>query len=213
MSTFDHADRVHRLVKEALDRGTVGSLEEAEALFQRYRLVLEIGATEAANAGHQATLLTAVALGRRVFLGGVLVRLGADAPLLVPLPLAPTLRDAIVELGGCLSDETVPDELPIIVIGGSPRPRDVPFKIRTLARGWRGGIVPAESARHDGEEPMPLAAMLAAAFAISEAFLYIRGENAAAGYRSVGLSLWNPHPDVDWLAPSSNEPKIGRAHV
>jgi hypothetical protein len=49
--------------------------------------------------------------------------------------------------------------------------------------------------------------MLAAALAVNEAFLYVRAENAAAGYRTVGLSLWDPRNDVDWLAPTG-EPRL-----
>jgi hypothetical protein len=209
MSLFTHAERVHRLVKEALDRGTASSLEEGEALFRHYRLVVEIGASQACSAVHQATLLTAVALGRRVFLGGVLVRLGANAPLLVPLPIAHTLCEAIAELGGLVSDEAVTDEIPHIVIGGAPRPRQVIFEVRTVVIGWRGGIVPVEWAEEDrGETAVPLAAMLAAALAINESFLHARGENASAGNRSAGLSLWNPHRENDWLADLVDEPKL-----
>lgn len=207
MSTFSHADRVHRLVKEVLDRGAAQSLEEAEALFRRYRIALEIDSHAARSASHQATLLTAVALARRVFLGGVVVRSSANVPLAVPLPLGSTLHEAVERLGGRIAHEMPLDDVPLIVIGGESRPRRVPFEIRTVAMGWRGGIVPAESTEGAEEDiAIPLAAMLAAALAINEAFLYVRGENAAAGHRTVGLSLWNPHAESDWLTPSADEP-------
>jgi hypothetical protein len=183
-------------------------LEEAETLFQQYQLVLEFGASEVGSALHQTTLLTAVALGRRVFLGGVVVRLGADAPLLVPLPLALTLREAIIQLGGQISNDMVGDHLPHIVVGGKPRIRKRPFEVRTVASGWRGGMVPVESEEADGTKAMPLSAVLAAALAINDAFLYIRGEHAGAGHRSVGLSLWNPHPGNEWLVGTKDEPEL-----
>jgi hypothetical protein len=208
MSQFTPADRVHRLIKEALDRGTARSLEEAEALFQRYRLVLEIAPADAQCATHQASLLTAVTLARRVFLGGVIVRLAIDAPLRLPLPLPPTLGAAIGELGARISTEAVDEAIPRIVIGGAPRARAAPFEVRTIACGWRGGIVPIEASIACSDSAIPLAAMLAAALAVNEAFLYVRAENAAAGYRAAGLSLWNPQPEGDWLRSDADEPEL-----
>ena len=52
---------------------------------------------------HQATLLTVVALARRVFFGGVFVTGSLDVPTAVPGCLAPTLREAIEELGGSIA--------------------------------------------------------------------------------------------------------------
>ena len=208
MSTFSHADRMHRLIKEVLDSGAAQSLEEAEALFGRYRVVLEIGANEIGSASHQASLLTAIILGRRVFLGGVFVQLGANAPLAVSVPFASTILEAVKMLGGRISNETSREDVPRIVIGGEPRLRQVPFEIRTAALGWRGGIVPVESHEGSGVSAMPLAAMLAAAFAINEAFMYLRAENAAAGHRAVGLSLWSPHSECDWLSSPRDEPGL-----
>lgn len=208
MSTFTPADQLHRLIKEALDRGTARTLEEAEAMFRRFRLVLEVAPEDAQSVAHQISLLTAVALARRVFLGGVLVRLPSDAPLRVPLPLPSTLAAAVERLGARVSGEVIDDTLPRIVIGAGPRPRTVPFEVRTIADGWRGGIVPVESPELASLVAMPLAAMLAAALAINEAFLYVRAENAAAGHRSIGLSLWNPCPHEDWLQTRSDEPAL-----
>jgi hypothetical protein len=208
MSPFTPADRLHRLIKEPLDRGTARSLEEAEALFRRFRLELEISAADALSATHQASLLTAVTLARRVFLGGVTVCLKVDAPRLVPLPLPRTLGAAVEALGARVSHEAVNNAVPRIVIGGGPRRRSAQFEVRTSTRGWRGGIVPIESPEDSPTPCMPLAAMLAAALAINEAFLYVRAENAAAGRRSLGLSLWNPQPNGAWLRADVDEPTL-----
>lgn len=208
MDTFSPADRLHRLMKEALDRGTVASIEEAEARFARYRLVLEIDANAIANPAHQATLLTAVTLGRRVFLGGVFVHLEADARRLPPLPLARTLSEAVVQLGGQIVNESLPDSLPHVRIGGNPRARTRPFEIRTLCFGWRGGIVPVDSADERDGQTLVLAGMLAAGLAVNEAFLYARQETGLAGERAVGLSLWDPHPELDWLTAPVTEPAL-----
>ena len=94
MTAFTAADKLHRLVKQALDSGAAASIAEAEALFAGYRLALRIGEEAARDRHHQAALLTAVALARRVFLGGVSVAPLPDAPLLAPLPFGATLADA-----------------------------------------------------------------------------------------------------------------------
>ena len=82
------ADKLHRLAKRAMDNGTARTREEAEALLRGYRVAIAIGPREAADRHHQAALLTAVALGRRVFLGGVSVQGPVDTPLGLPCPLA-----------------------------------------------------------------------------------------------------------------------------
>ena len=56
---------------------------------------------------------------------------------------------------------------------------------------------------------MPLAAMLSAALAVSEAFRFAAGEGGEAGRRAVGLSLWRPAADCDWLGGGREEPALG----
>lgn len=94
MTVFTAADRLHRLVKHALDSGAAASIAEAEALFAGYRISLRIGEEAARDRHHQAALLSAVALARRVFLGGVSVTPLPDTPLAVPLPFGSTLAEA-----------------------------------------------------------------------------------------------------------------------
>ncbi len=73
MTVFTPADKLHRLVKHALDSGAAASIAEAEAIFAGYRVALRVDDAHARDPHHQAALLTAVALARRVFLGGVTV--------------------------------------------------------------------------------------------------------------------------------------------
>lgn len=207
MITFDPSEKLHRLVKQALDSGAAQSLAEAEALFQGYCLALIIDQTEATNPLSQAALLTAVALGRRVFLGGVMVEGTLDVPLTVPMPLGATLSEAVIALGGAVASAA--DGTPTIVIGGGARLRRPGFCVRTAVGGWRGGILPihSELAPEPGPE-MPLAAMLAAALAINEAFLFVNGGVPVAGHRPIGVSLWRPEAQADWLTGDSNEPQL-----
>jgi hypothetical protein len=55
---------------------------------------------------------------------------------------------------------------------------------------------------------MPLSGMLAAALAVNEAFLHVNSGPPAAGRRVLGLSLWHPGAEVDWLQPDATEPML-----
>ena len=55
---------------------------------------------------------------------------------------------------------------------------------------------------------MPLSGMLAAGLAVNEAFLFVNGAMPAAGRRALGLSLWRPGPEADWLQPDESEPAL-----
>jgi hypothetical protein len=207
MTAFTTADKLHRLVKHALDSGAAASIAEAEALFAGYRLALRIGEDAARDRHHQVALLTAVALARRVFLGGVSVSPLPDTPLLAPLPFGVTLTDAVAALGGSIAEPAA--GTPVIEIGGMPSTRRAPFHVRAVFAGWRGGIVPAPAGAAPVAAPiMALAPMLAAAFAVNEAFLYVSGHAGIAGRRMVGLSLWDPDPACDWLGDAGNEPAL-----
>lgn len=200
-------DSLHRLVKQALDSGAAASVAEAEALFRGYQLAVEIDPTSVGDLVQQAALLTTVALGRRVFLGGVTVSGPLDAPLRLAMPLGCTLANAVQALGGTIGN--VVGETPTIVIGGGARERRTGFCVRTAAAGWRGGILPIHSElQPNGGGVMPLSGMLAAGLAINEAFLFVNGGMPAAGRRNVGLSLWHPGQEVDWLQPDEGEPTL-----
>jgi hypothetical protein len=207
MNTFGPAETLHRLVKQVIDSGIASSVEEAKAIFLGYRLAFSIGEAEVHHPAHQAALLTAIALARRVFLGGVTVAGPIDVPLAVPLPLGENLRAAIEAVGAQCTIDKIADG-PRIFIGGQPRPRAAGFRLRTVYAGWRGGVVPAHSEFSGGEEHvMPLAPMLAAAVAVSEAFFHVQGYTTVAGRRRVGFSLWQP-ARADWLCADSSAPML-----
>jgi hypothetical protein len=207
MTALTPADKLHRLVKHALDSGAAASIAEAEALFAGYRVSLRIGEKAARDRHHQAALLTAVALARRVFLGGVSVAPLPNTPLAVALPYGSTLAEAIAGLGAGIGEAGA--GTPLIEIGGAPSARRAPFHVRAVFAGWRGGIVPAPAEAAPPPVPvMALAPMLAAALAVNEAFLYVSGNSGIAGRRAVGLSLWDPAPACDWLGGPLTEPVL-----
>jgi hypothetical protein len=199
MVTLPLDDRLHRAMKLALDSGEVGSLEEAMALFEGYRLVVDVGADVACSPSLQAAVLTAVNTGRRCFLGGVEVIGPLDGALRIPWNESPTLGAAVADLGG-IPVQTADPGTPRVTIGnGTLGPSTGRFAVRATFNGWNGGIIPlGDDMRLAEEQEYTPAGVLAGALAIAEAFQFVRGDLVDAGTRAVGLSLWRPEPEVDW---------------
>lgn len=211
MTSIDSAlmgDRLHRLVKLAMDTGEVASVADAEKLFAGYRLTVAVGADIGYSPTGQAALLTIVNAGRRSLLGGVEVEGIADMPLLLPLAPYKTLEEAVTGLGARAVGNADRDA-PLVVVGDGPADTDRPFAVRTTFDGWSGGIVPLEGDVRLGErqEYVPAGA-LAGALAIAEVFQHLRGNQPAAGRRQTGLSLWRP--DLDWRDGGAVGPAIER---
>jgi hypothetical protein len=208
MNSFTPADEMHRLAKRAMDNGTAASRQEAEALLRGYRIALSIGQDEAADRHHQAALLTAIELGRRVFLSGVTVEGCLDVPLAVPVASGPTLRRAVTAAGGVPA--SVHAGIPLISIGGPANKRTDGFSIRIVFDGWRGGIVPGHADGPDRGKisTMALSPMLATALAINETFLHLSGESPFAGKRNTGLDLWNLSRSADWMSCDESAPEL-----
>lgn len=203
-------DQLHRLVKLALDTGEAASLEEAQRLFRDYRLGIVVGNSVAHSATLQAALLTAVNTGRRSFLGGVSIEGSLDVPLLVPWKRLLTLKDAVEDLQGV--NTALDPGIPRIVIGDTTEsPGDAGFAVRATFDGWCGGVVPLDYGFHlpECQECIP-AGVLAGALGVSEAFQYVRGDNAVTGHRDVGMSLWQPEAEVNWLATNERGPRLER---
>lgn len=207
MNAFTPADTLHRLAKRAMDNGSARSREEAEALLRGYRIAITVDDTAAADRHHQTAILTAVALGRRVFLGGVTVAGNLDVPLVTPLPFGTTLAQAVTAIGGILS--STPAGVPVMRVGNNPAESMAGFCVRLVYAGWRGGVVPnnAEGIAADAGMPMALAPMLAAALGVNEAFLHLSGEMPSAGRRCVGFSLLDL-ADPNWLDAGTPDPAL-----
>lgn len=202
-------DELNRTLKMMLDSGEVASIEEAQRIFEGFRLQIHIGGDVASSPTLQATLLTAVNTGRRCFLGGVTVIGKTDVDLLIPWRSCRTLHEAIIDLQGKTSD-VFNNDSPQIFIG------DVnlnialnEFAVRATFDGWRGGVVPIEdNVRLNEQQEFTPAGVLAGALAVSEVFQFVRGRNALAGHRSVGLSLWRPDSKFSWLDTDESEPTL-----
>ncbi|MCL4239724.1 MAG: thiamine biosynthesis protein ThiF [Dehalococcoidia bacterium] len=210
MGEIIRPDQLHRLVKLALDTGEAATIQDAERLFAGYRLGLAVGPDAAASPTLQAAVLTALNASRRGFLGGVSVVGSLDVPLRVPWRNCRTLAEAVVDLYGKISPALDP-EIPRIVFGDGDVGSAGAFVMRATFQGWTGGVVPLDDGRRlaERQECVP-AGVLAGALGVSEAFQHMRGGNAAAGRRPVGLSLWRPEREVDWLEGAECGPLLTR---
>lgn len=202
-------DELNRTLKMMLDSGEAASIKEAQQIFEGFRLQIHIGKDIASSATLQAALLTAVNTGRRCFLGGVTVVGKVDVDLLIPWRRCRTLREAILDLQGQTND-VFEDDSPQIFIGDVNLETPInAFAVRATFNGWRGGVVPMEdNVRLNEQQEFTPAGVLAGSLAVSEAFQFVRGRNALAGHRAVGLSLWRPNAKVSWLDADESEPVL-----
>lgn len=202
-------DELHRSVKMALDTGEAANLEEAYALFAGYRLVVAVGVSVERSATLQAAVLTIVNTARRCFLGGVEVVGQLDGPLCVPWRGLRTLAEAVQDLGGMPTAEPNP-YAPLVVVGDAAAvPGSRQFEVRVTFQGWAAGVLPlATGQRLEESQEFTPSGVLAGALAVSEAFQHVRGGNATAGRREVGMSLWRPEPAVSWLSEEAVGPTL-----
>ena len=198
----DVIEGLNRSAKLFIDNGAASTVEEAVERLQGFRMHLVIGEVAARDPTHQAALLTALNCGRRTFLGGITVSGDLNAPLVVPIVPGATLKDAVLQLQGQIT-KVPPEGVPLVVIG-APAARANGFAIRTTFQGWRAGVVPVRAdglAEAAGFAP---AGVLAGALAVAEVFAHLNGE-AMAGYREVGISLWDVAA-LDWRAADVDGP-------
>jgi hypothetical protein len=188
-------DGLSRMLKLALDTGEAGTVDEARALFARYRIHLAVGEDAAASPTCQAAVLTAVNAGRRCFLGGVAVAGPLESRLLVPWRSCQTLGEAIRDLQGQVVNQP-PADTPILAFGDvQPESRETPLMLRATTYGWTAAVAPPEYGRRRTAVEFTPAGVLAGAIGVSETFQFLRGTNALAGRREIGLSLWKPEED------------------
>jgi hypothetical protein len=203
--TINVIDDLNRSAKLFIDRASVASVDEALERLEGFRMHLHVDGSAASGPGHQAALLTALNCGRRTFLGGVTVSGSLDAPLKLPVAPGAMLKEAIAHLGGAVVAE-IPAEVPLVCFGEPPAslaPRA--FAMRTTFDGWRGGVVPLGSPCLTEVGDFTPAGVLAGALAVSELFAHF-DDDALAGWRAVGMSLWDQRADADWTSPSADGP-------
>ena len=159
--------QISRIAKLLVDAEGI-SFPEAEARLKAMTLEIVIGPWGHSPAGH-AAVLTALAVGRRSFLGGVRVTGDLTLALRSPLSTASTIGGAVQEIGIAKFAEPPAAR---IIIGGEP----MEGSVAAWWDGWKAGV------RHDqiavsSDSGNPLAGITAGAMAIGAAFQSMRGKH------------------------------------
>lgn len=195
---------LHRTAKYFMDNGRAGSHDDAMQLLAGFGLTIYIGPEIVSSVHHQNALLTLVNTARRTLLAGVEVAGLPDAVCQTALAPGRSLKDAVAELGGRVTDKVNPD-WPSAVIGDAELPNSRMPQWRVTWGGWRGGVLPYRDNRRLAEvEAVALAPAFAAAACAAEVFAHHAGDHSMAGRRPVGLSIWKP--GADWLVDDLSEP-------
>lgn len=201
-------DELSRTAKMFVDDGDVQTIEEAYELLRRYRLSVRVGDDVASSPTLQAALLTIVNTARRCFLGGVEVAGCPDAELLVHWNGCRTIAEAVADLQGILVNTDTTDA-PEILLGNAVPSTSSEIVLRATFDGWIGGVAPAvDNVRLPEVQEFTPAGVLAGSLAVSEMFQFVRGKNAMAGRRSVGMSLWDPNASGNWTALNDKGPEL-----
>lgn len=157
--------QLSRVAKLLVDAEGIG-FAEAERRLRAMTLEIRIGARALSPAGHAAAL-TALAVGRRSFLGGVRVIGDLDQPLQSSLSPRASLADAVADIGtGSFAGPAAMS----IGIGAD----GVPGTLTAWWDGWRAGVRQGEQAA-SGASNNPLAGVAAGAHAVGAAFNALRG--------------------------------------
>lgn len=202
---IDHTS-LHRAAKYFMDSGQAETVDAAMELLRGFGLTIHLGEEIAHSADHQTALLTLVNTARRTLLGGIEVVGLPDVTCVTPLAPNQSLRTAVRELGGRFVHQPR-SGWPAVVIGIAEVATEGMPCWRLTWDGWRGGVIPARDGMHLSDaNGSGIAPALAAGICAAEAFAFHAGDNAMAGRRTAGLSLWSP--GRDWLMPDPTEPVI-----
>lgn len=201
----DH-EHMHRTAKLFMDNGKAATQAEALDMLAGFGLSMRISPDAQKTRNGQIALLTLVNAARRTFLGGIEVAGLCDVTLLVPLSEAPSLREAVIELGGKVVSD-LSSGLPLALIGDCEGVEPGVPAWRLSWSGWCGGVTPAR----DGpalcdNAAIPLAPIISACACIGEAFSHHAGDHPMAGRRACGLSLWTPM--LSWLDADAKGPDL-----
>lgn len=202
--------------------GEATSLEAARSTLDQYRIAIHAGGDVCTSPEGQAAILTAVATASRA-VGHVPVTLAAPDTAVLRGPYrGQLLGQAVASASPTGVQVNVPTAQPensqavdVIIGEADPPPRSDTPVLRASWDGWRfasGGTVVLPCRGHH-----PLAAIAAAATAISHAFAVLCGRPGAV-HRDCVLSLWNPldpadvaEPELRYLCPAWH--LVGLGHL
>lgn len=191
MNVLD-ADAISRVALLHLADGTAASLEDAERLVGARRLTLHPLPGIVRTAAGQAAILTAAVTAVRTF-GSVYMTLTEDVRVGDGVHRGRLLSDALRLEGVHLEDGPADPDVAVIVLGSTAgrEPASAGLVLYASWDGWIATVSPTPRAA--AETGNVIAAIAAAALAVSEAFAHARAlPGSDAGYQTLQLNLLGP---------------------
>ncbi len=203
-------DDIHRTALLAMHDGSQPTLEAALTAHAATGVIICADTATCHDVHGQAALLTATVTAERAFGNVVVIAEAPDALITAGLAAGQTLASVMHQRGAQIArtacKEWVARPWPVLLIGHDtpalPQVTGPGAAARPVLRvswsGWIASIRASVSPANDHTGPRcVLAAIAAAAIAVSEAFGSLRAAPGSdAGYRDVHLNLWNPAGDA-----------------
>lgn len=184
------AEELNRTVKLAMDEGRAGSLAEAQALFEGFRLRIAVGANFASSPAAEAAVLTLLTAAPKTFLGGVqVVGAAVDERCTLAWFAGRSLSDVALEAGARVGmRNTAQGTHSATIVVGSGRPEGEGFSI-ALALGTDGFVICPDSPAHSDPRAPAEVGVAAAGAALNEAFAHVYRQSPVAGQRRLAFRM------------------------
>lgn len=182
-------DELNRTVKLALDEGRAGSLAEAQALFEGFRLQIAVGAGFTGSPGAEAAVLTLLMAAAKTFLGGVELVGAVDERCTLAWFEGRKLSEVAIEAGATVGERGGAQGIRLAsIVVGSGRPVGEGFSV-ALTLGADGLVIcPDSAARSDPQAPVEVG-VAAAGVALNEAFAHLYRGWPLAGQRRLSFRM------------------------
>ena len=198
-------DNINRLCLAFMEKDGCSEIE-AEKKLSSLKLYITCGKNIHTHRSTQVSLLSAINMGVRAFLGGVYVYLPGQVKSLVNWPTCEFLNEIVVQLGGIVTDSDSESD-DVLYIGEDELNLK---KYRLFSNEWQGGIlIPGDdrtlrdSYRNNNS---CLGSIAAASIGVGILFLQKSGIQSSRLIESKGISLWRP--DLHWLDSEAYGPKV-----
>lgn len=200
------AESLNRTMKLAMDEGRVKSYQEAVALFNSFRLRLQVAPGFTSTPGVEAAVLTLLRAGPKTFLGGVELLGAIDEPCRLAWFAGKPLRDVAAECGVSIGADSAV-HLPTICIGPGAATNDG-FWIGLCVKSDGFVLTPDVSFSSTLETSIE-SGVAGAGAALNQAFQHIYRNAPQAGQREVVFRL----PAQLCLSAPQNQWVIGLGHL